>query len=453
MAKKSRNNRRRSKGKSKNTEEAQHNDITDDRRHRLASLLESAATQSEFSSTKDIELAPVDKEFSEIIQKFAIRETEEQPEQTAVVRTGVFNENEHNQEGEATSDNELEQGETLKKQLSKRQQKIESKPSIGCLKASVPYPELIEWFDCDARSPYFNAQIKTSHNIVQIPRHWQNKRGYLSGRSLMDRKPFELPDIIKQTNIEAMRNTLPTDEDKNDKKLKDLTRARVQPKLGALDLDYTKLHDAFFKLGKNWKPELLSFGDYYYENRNLESELEWKAIKNKFRPGHISPQLRDALNLPEGMLPPWCKDMKDFGLPSSYPGIKVCGINLDISKLTSTMYAYWPDDISAKNEKDFFGSLISLDELVMEDNQADAELPYLPDPESEEESFVGEDAQTTIAVDFSKDENKQIPNLEPIDSEPTKTPGYDENRPLFTVLKQTKTTEASFKNYWIGIGI
>ena len=40
-------------------------------------------------------------------------------------------------------------------------------------------------------------------------------------------------------------------------------RERVRPKLGKIDIDYQKLHDAFFK----WqtKPKLSIHGDLYYE--------------------------------------------------------------------------------------------------------------------------------------------------------------------------------------------
>jgi splicing factor 3B subunit 2 len=41
--------------------------------------------------------------------------------------------------------------------------------------------------------------------------------------------------------------------------LKSKTRARAQPKMGKLDIDYQKLHDAFFR----WqtKPRLSRFGE------------------------------------------------------------------------------------------------------------------------------------------------------------------------------------------------
>jgi splicing factor 3B subunit 2 len=41
--------------------------------------------------------------------------------------------------------------------------------------------------------------------------------------------------------------------------LKQKTRERVQPKMGKIDIDYQKLHDAFFKYQR--KPLLSKFGE------------------------------------------------------------------------------------------------------------------------------------------------------------------------------------------------
>ena len=41
--------------------------------------------------------------------------------------------------------------------------------------------------------------------------------------------------------------------------LKQKTRERVQPKMGKVDIDYQKLHDAFFKFMT--KPNTTSFGE------------------------------------------------------------------------------------------------------------------------------------------------------------------------------------------------
>lgn len=49
--------------------------------------------------------------------------------------------------------------------------------------------------------------------------------------------------------------------------MKSKMREKVRPKMGKIDIDYQKLHDAFFK----WqtKPKLTIHGDLYYEVRGL----------------------------------------------------------------------------------------------------------------------------------------------------------------------------------------
>jgi len=62
-----------------------------------------------------------------------------------------------------------------------------------------------------------------------------------------------------------MRQALQEKEDQ--KTLKAKMRERVRPKMGKIDIDYQKLHDAFFK----WqtKPKMTIHGDLYYEVCNL----------------------------------------------------------------------------------------------------------------------------------------------------------------------------------------
>jgi splicing factor 3B subunit 2 len=68
---------------------------------------------------------------------------------------------------------------------------------------------------------------------------------YLQGKRGIEKPPFRLPDFIKKTGIMEMREAL---QDKEDSKtLKAKMRERVRPKMGKIDIDYQKLHDAFFK--------------------------------------------------------------------------------------------------------------------------------------------------------------------------------------------------------------
>ena len=48
-------------------------------------------------------------------------------------------------------------------------------------------------------------------------------------------------------------------------KMRQKMRERVQPKMGKLNIDYQKLHDAFFKYQE--KPEMTSHGEMYVSAR------------------------------------------------------------------------------------------------------------------------------------------------------------------------------------------
>jgi len=83
----------------------------------------------------------------------------------------------------------------------------------------------------------------------------------LQGKRGIEKPPFDLPDFIKATGIMEMRQALQEKEDQ--KTLKAKMRERVRPKMGKIDIDYQKLHDAFFKYQS--KPKMTIHGDIYYE--------------------------------------------------------------------------------------------------------------------------------------------------------------------------------------------
>lgn len=56
----------------------------------------------------------------------------------------------------------------------------------------------------------------------------------------------------------------------------------------------------------------LKFGEYFYEGKNLEKNLE------KYQPGTLSNNLRNALGISLYSNPPWLLNFKKFGLPPSY---------------------------------------------------------------------------------------------------------------------------------------
>lgn len=100
-------------------------------------------------------------------------------------------------------------------------------------------------------------------------------------------------------------------------------REKVRPKMGKIDIDYQKLHDAFFK----WqiKPKLTIHGDLYYEVPGVFSVsvsrlhtpaggvffkqvsvflwLQGKEFETRLKekkPGDLSDELRIALGMPVG---------------------------------------------------------------------------------------------------------------------------------------------------------
>ena len=80
----------------------------------------------------------------------------------------------------------------------------------------------------------------------------------------IEKPPFELPEFIRKTGIMEMREALQQKESEQGMKAK--MRQRVRPKLGKIDIDYQKLHDAFFRY--QTKPKMSRHGDIYYEVSN-----------------------------------------------------------------------------------------------------------------------------------------------------------------------------------------
>lgn len=187
-----------------------------------------------------------------------------------------------------------------KERLSKRKLKKLTRLSVAELKQLVQRPDVVEMHDVTARDPKLLVQLKAHRNTVQVPRHWCFKRKYLQGKRGIEKPPFDLPAFIKKTGIMEMRASL--QEKDEAKTLKAKMRERARPKMGKIDIDYQKLHDAFFK----WqtKPRMTIHGDLYYEGKEFETRLKEK------KPGDLSEELRTALGMPIGpnchkIPPPW----------------------------------------------------------------------------------------------------------------------------------------------------
>ncbi|RKF83850.1 Pre-mRNA-splicing factor sap145 [Golovinomyces cichoracearum] len=201
--------------------------------------------------------------------------------------------------------------------LSKKKKKERDKLSVAELKALVKKPELVEWTDTSASDPRLLVHIKSYRNVVPVPAHWALKREYLSSKRGVEKPPFSLPKFIKETGIAEMRDAVL--EKQNEATLKQKQRERVQPKMGKLDIDYQKLYEAFFRF--QTKPELTRYGEVYYEGKEYETNLR------HLRPGELSEELKEALNIPPGAPPPWLINQQRFGPPPSYPSLKIPGLN------------------------------------------------------------------------------------------------------------------------------
>lgn len=214
-------------------------------------------------------------------------------------------------------DNEIPDEDEGEPKLSKRKRKEMNKLSVAELKAMVRKPEIVEWTDTSAPDPRLLVHIKAHRNVVPVPSHWSLKREYLSSKRGVEKPPFSLPKFIQETGISEMRDAALEKQEQST--LKQKTRERVQPKIGRLDIDYQKLYEAFFRF--QTKPELTRYGEVYYEGKEYETNLR------HLRPGELSQELKEALNMPPGAPPPWLINQQRYGPPPSYPALKIPGLN------------------------------------------------------------------------------------------------------------------------------
>jgi splicing factor 3B subunit 2 len=157
--------------------------------------------------------------------------------------------------------------------------------------------------------------------------------------------------------------------------------------MGKIDIDYQKLHDAFFRF--QTKPKMTVHGDLYYEGKEFETRLKEK------KPGDLTADLRTALGMPTGVNahkvpPPWLIAMQRYGPPPSYPNLKIAGLNAPIPDGCSFGYhaGGWGkppvDEYGRPLYGDVFGLSANKDDLNAEE-EVDRTLWGEMDEESEEE--------------------------------------------------------------------
>lgn len=234
---------------------------------------------------------------------------------------------------DSDSDSDAEDKKLDAPKLSKKKLRRMNRFTVAELKQLVSRPDVVEMHDVTAQDPKLLVHLKGTRNSVPVPRHWCFKRKYLQGKRGIEKPPFQLPEFIKRTGIQEMREALQEKEEQ--KTMKSKMREKVRPKMGKIDIDYQKLHDAFFKWQS--KPKLTIHGDLYYEGKEFETRLKEK------KPGDLSDELRITLGMPVGpnshkVPPPWLIAMQRYGPPPSYPNLKIPGLNSPIPESCSFGY-------------------------------------------------------------------------------------------------------------------
>ncbi|KAF2092913.1 DUF382-domain-containing protein [Rhizodiscina lignyota] len=397
-----------------------------------------SATGSDVAPESIDESDPLYEQFKDILKKFSASE----PEQSLVVvdKPQVFYDDDSDAYDE---EKEVEQ----KKKIGKKRRKMENLLSIAELKASAKKPELVDWHDRYAPDPLLNVAIKSHRNVIPVPLHWSLKREYLSSKRGIEKPPWSLPKFLQDTGISEMRDAVL--DKQADATLKQKQRERVAPKMGKLDIDYSVLRDAFFRF--QVKPELTRFGEVYYEGKEYETNLK------HLRPGEISDELKEALNMPPGAAPPWLLAMQRFGAPPSYPALKIPGLNappppgavwgyhtggwgkpptdekgnalFDVLGIYGTQPP--PPPISEQVEKTIWGELQEPEEESEEEEEDD-------DEEGSEEEDIGAGLQTPGGLETPSGMTSAVP---------TELGGAESVGGEFTLRKQKRGTETEESKY------
>lgn len=341
-------------------------------------------------------------------------------------------------EGSGLDESEDESGTRFKSRLSRRAQKRMLQDYVSLLKTSVQRPDVIEVQDVTSPDPYLLVWLKSYRNTVPVPRHWCHKRGYLQNKRGIVKPPFELPGFILDTGITKLRDAdIEAQEAKN---LKAKTRERVRPKVGKVEIDYNILHDAFFV--HQTKPKLSSFGDLYYEGKELVPDHSDKV------PGALSERLRLALGMREGAPPPWLFLMQRYGPPPSYPFLRIPGLNAPIPEGAS--FGYGPGQwgqppINEKGEPlygDVFGQVPVQEEAIPD---------YRWGAQSSVSRLIHTGIDTTIApaqepepsapAPVSAAPPAQVTTIPTLDASTVRKPGEaaGPTPALYTVLEEKKT--------------
>ncbi|CEP18779.1 hypothetical protein [Parasitella parasitica] len=338
-------------------------------------------------------------QFSDIFKHFQNGKPEDNDEEFPVQDNTV-----EQNEIEGDSDEEEKDDQPLSKKKLKKVQRL----TVAELKQLVKKPETVEWWDVTASDPKLLVALKSYRNTVPVPAHWSMKRKYLQGKRGIEKPPWELPDFIKDTGIMEMRDAVK--EKESAAGLKSKMKEKVAPKMGKLDIDYQKLHDAFFRFQTRGKYTL--HGELYYEGKEFETKLKEQ------KPGQLSEELKEALNMPPLAPAPWLINMQRYGPPPSYPNLKIAGLNAPIPEGAQWGYhpGGWgrppvdeynrplygdvfgvsqptaaPPEIVEPVDKQLWGELDSEEEYEEEEEESEEEEEQEEEHEEQQEVAVSED--------------------------------------------------------------
>lgn len=398
---------------------------------------DSATTEPMPSPMEDITNNPLFHEYQQVFQRFNDEDEDkdkddvgESNQQLVVSDKKELQDSGSNESSDVEYD--INDGENdndnTKEAKSKRKTKKENKIPIAKLKTMTSRPQMVEWFDADAPDPYLLVSIKTKPNIVPVPGHWLAKRDYLSSRRGIERPPFKLPKFILDTGIQDMRDST------DDLSLRQQQRERIQPKMGKLDIDYQRLHDAFFQ--NQSKTSLLGMGDVYFEGR--ESNDEFHPDLSRIKPGRLSKDLLSALGLPEDAKtpPPWIASMKQLGKPPAYSNMIIPGIDIPYSNVG---YLTKEDDdgVYLNGSSDDIDTLWGKFETIedSDDESDDDDEEEEEEDDENEERYPSDHEETPAFIDEINYINSA--SDEPKPSSGLKPNKLDKDKKLYTVIGET----------------
>ncbi|KAK2953754.1 putative Splicing factor 3B subunit 2 [Blattamonas nauphoetae] len=313
--------------------------------------------------------------------------------------------------------------------LSKKKQKLMNRLSIAELKQTVRRPEVVEMHDANSREPRLLVHLKSARNTVPVPRHWIQKRKYLSAKMGIEKSLYRLPDYIERTEIGQMREA--QEELESSKSRKQKQREKRRPKLGRVSVDYEQMHDAFFRY--QTKPPLSIHGDIYYEGK------EYEINAKKFKPGRMSDELKEALGMlgARGIPPPWLLSMQRYGPPPSYPNLKIPGLNAPIPVREGAQFGFgagqWGKAPTDEQGIPLYGDVFAKDEEDEERREETAHWGQMED--EEEDSDESEEEEESEGMDV--DEELADPTNIHSSGIQTVSAGFQSSAPQFELRKRT----------------